>query len=200
MNNKMFVSADLETLGKWSDSVILSLGLTFGHYDKEKAETFQDFKDKGLYIEFDVEEQVKMGRVIYSDVLDWWAGNAPCKEAKEVLRFDTPKVSIRELPNLVKSYYKENGLDPMKMDVYDRTGFDWTKIQHLCEVSLDNAPLFWSYQDVIEITTALKFLGYDRYGNVRPDEFPGLIYHHAMDDAALDAYRIQKCLIEVGVI
>lgn len=103
------------------------------------------------------------------------------------------RVSLRAFPGLFRAFFADRGIDPKKVDFYDRNMFDMTKIQHIFEETLGEQ-VFWDYTAKFEFATALRFLGKDRYGGMRPEDFPGAIYHQPLHDAAMDHCRILKAL------
>lgn len=188
--NKHLAVLDLETLGKFSDAVILSLGLTVSKYD-DKHLSFQDLKDNGLYIKFNIKEQLNKGRKIDQDVLDFWYKQDV--KAKSVLNPSDEDVSLYSVVDIIEEYFKSINLSMKKVDLYDRKSFDIAKLQCICERDL-KCDVPWDYRNDYELATAFRFMGYDRYGNLDIRDIPGAMYHHALDDAACDHLRLLKCL------
>lgn len=191
--NKDFVVVDLETLGKWDSAVVLSAGVVFGSYGT--PQTIESFIERGLYAEFDVKEQLAKQRTMCADVIDWWG--TVKTGAESVLGPDHVKMSLYDFPALCKSFLEDNGVDLKNCDLYDRNSFDMTKLEHVIKNDMCQAKVFWNYGNVLELSTALKFLGFDRYGNLKAGDVPNITYHNALHDAALDAYRLQHCLSAV---
>lgn len=189
---------DTETLAKFDDAVILSLGMVVVPYDNFGTEFLDILKAPGLELKFDVRDQIKTyGRKTEASTIAWWKKQDA--EAKKVLTPCDADVPLEYLPTALDAFIKSTGLDWKQIDLYDRNSFDIKKLQHIYEMNLGKKTP-WDYQACWEIATTLKFLGFDRYGGVRPADVPGMIYHNALHDAALDAYRILKALRAVGVI
>lgn len=180
---------DLETLGVGSDSIILSLGLTVGRYDVPQS--FDQLVSNGLYLKFDLKEQLQAGRKKSDRVIKWWYEQAP--EARKVLIPSPEDVSIYDIDELMCGYFNALGMDIKKVDLYDRNNFDLTKLQYLMEEEL-NKDVFWNYHNTFDIPTAFRFMGFERYAGINAKDVPGCVYHNALHDAALDQLRIYKVL------
>jgi hypothetical protein len=187
------VVVDLETLAVGSDAVILSLGLTVSKYNHSAVKTtFDSLKNNGLYLKFNIKEQLTRGRKTSKRVIGWWYEQE--SGAKKVLNPNPAvDVSLYDLPRLLKEYFDSINLDIKKVDLYDRNCFDISKLQYLFEEEL-GLDVPWNYNNTFDIPTALRFLGMDRYAGVRVSDFPGAMYHNALDDAAVDHMRMMKAL------
>ena len=192
-DNKHFIVVDLETLGMYDDAIILSMGLAFGVYGEEKG--YQAYVDTGFHCTFDVKEQKNQYlRVFNKDTVEWWQKQSP--EAKEILKPSLQNESITKIPGIITSFMKANGINKNAVDLFDRGSFDVKKLAHLIDVNL-GGEIPWNYKNVLEITTFLKALGYDRYANIMHEEFPGCVLHNALHDAAIDAYRLEHCVNKI---
>jgi len=180
---------DLETLGVGSDSAILSLGLTVGRYDAPLS--FDQLVSGGLYLKFDLKEQLQKGRKKSDRVIKWWYEQKP--EARKVLIPSPADVSLYRVEEYLNRYFQSIDLDIKKVDLYDRNSFDLTKLQYLFEEDLDK-DVIWNYHNTFDIPTAFRFMGFERYAGVWADDVPGCTYHNALHDAALDQLRIYKVL------
>lgn len=189
---------DLETLAKFDDAVILSLGMVVAPYDHFGTEFPDLLKCPSLKIKFNVKEQIqKYGRVTSKSTIDFWQKQN--EDARAVLKPSDEDVSIDQLPALLQGFITENGLDWRNIDFFDRNAFDIKKMSHIFEINLGmKTP--WDYQACWEIATALKFLGFDRYAGIHPSKVPGMIYHNAHHDAVLDLHRMMYALKSVGVL
>lgn len=190
--NKL-ASIDFETAGLFDDAVILSLGLTISDYE-DKDVTFDQLVSKGLFLKFKIsEQQEKWGRKLQPSVLAWWKDKTT-PQARLDAWGGADRVSLSELPRLMKEYLTSQGVtDFKKIDWYDRNCFDMSKMQHVHEENLKE-PLWWDYQNRYEFATALRFLGADRYGNMPADSFPNATYHNPLHDAAMDHLRILNAM------
>lgn len=188
--NDYLAVIDLETLGSKSDAVILSLGLTLSRYD-DKSQTFETLTRDGLYLKFDIKEQLERGRKTQDRVIRWWYDQSP--EARKVLIPKSTDISFYSLPEILTNYFNTRGVNIRKCDMYDRKSFDLSKLQYLYEEEL-GGDIPWSPVNEFEVATAFRFMGYDRYAGIQVKDIPGAIYHNALHDAAVDHLRIFKCL------
>lgn len=67
------------------------------------------------------------------------------------------------------------------------------KLQKICEDDL-GGEVFWQYGSIWEVATALRIMGFDRYGDMPASSFPGAIYHNSLHDAAMDHVRFLKAV------
>lgn len=182
---------DLETLAAGSDAPILSLGLTVSRYD-DKSQTFQSLVDGGLYLKFNLKEQLDRGRKPSERVVKWWYEQSP--EARSVL---VPKpnieVSLYDIEHHLTSFFAGKGINIKKVDFYDRNCFDLSKLQYLLEEELGK-DVIWDYHSVFDVATMFRAMGFDRYAGIRVSDFPGAVYHNALHDAAVDHMRLLRTL------
>ena len=80
---------DIETLAQTPDSVILSLGaVKFNPY------SMNDPTD-GIYFKIDVDEQLKLGRVVQNETLEWWTKQP--EDVREEALSEHDRVSLDEV-------------------------------------------------------------------------------------------------------
>jgi hypothetical protein len=181
---------DLETLGMGSETVILGLGLTLGRYDTPL--TFDQMVSEGLYLKFNVKEQLARGRKTSERVVKWWYQQS--KEAQEILRPRPDDVSLYDIDKYLLEFFKKRGLESIHFcDLYDRNCFDLSKIQYLYEEDLKR-DVPWNYHNTFDIPTAFRFMGFERYAGVKVEDVPGCVYHNPLHDAALDHLRLYNVL------
>jgi hypothetical protein len=182
---------DLETLAVGSDAPILSLGLTVSRYD-DKSQTFQSLVDNGLFLKFNLKEQLDKGRKASTRVVKWWYEQSP--EARRVL-IPQPEieVSLYDLETYINGYFHKIGVSFKKIDLYDRNCFDISKLQYLFEEDLGK-DVIWNYTSTFDLPTMFRALGFDRYAGIRVQDIQGATYHNALHDAAVDHLRLMKVL------
>lgn len=200
-NSAGIVSVDMETLGHNNDAVLISLGVIYTPW--VAVDTFQDLvkASKAIYLEFNIAEQIThYKRTTTQSVVEWWHEQSP--DAKEALKPKDTDVSIAQLPEILDEFFRNRCMMKWRdCDTYDRKSYDVSKLQHVWEEELNvESGVPWNYGHVYEFGTALTYLGAGRYGNIRPDDVPGLIYHRADHDALLDSYRLLKNLTLNGVL
>lgn len=190
-----FAVIDSETLAAVDNAVILSIGITVSKYT-DKHLSFDDLIKNGLYRKFDIKEQLDRGRKTQKRVINWWYGQD--SEAKQVLVPNPLQdTSLYDFPKTFDDYFNSLGLNPKNVDFYDRKSFDLTKLQYLYEEELDS-DIPWAPTNDFEISTALRYLGYDRYAGIQVKDIPGATYHNALHDAAVDHIRLLKVLNDDG--
>lgn len=181
---------DFETAGLYDDAVVLSFGMTVSTYDEKVV--FDDLVKDGLYLEFDYVEQVqKYKRKSQKSVMEWWKKQSP--EARAVWNLPPKskykKTSLADFEMECLTFLADRNINPKDVDLYDRKQFDVTKMQHIQEETLGIPGVWWNYQNTFEVATALRMLGFDRYGGMPAESFPGAIYHNALHDSAMDHVR-----------
>lgn len=189
--NEHLAVIDLETIGRWSNACILSLGLTVAKYT-DKDITFERLVSEGLYLKFDLREQIANGRTKDNKTIEWWKKQKA--ESRAVLNPSPQDISIYTLDKHIEKFFRDRNINMKKVDFYDRKCFDINKIQYVYEEELGYETVPWNYISEFELATAMRFLGFDRYGGIKAETYPGVIYHHALHDAALDHLRLMNCL------
>ncbi len=199
MAKKANLFIDLETLGKWDSSIILSAGVTIltDEQLKQPISYSELVLSHTREFKFSIASQKALGRTFELSTLEWW--KAQGEEAKKVLAPSPNDLPIEEIFTKIQAFLSERGLS-WKHDIrtYDRNSFDMTKLQHLWEQSLgrNGRDLPWDYKECWEIATLLKFMSPEnsRYGSIDPYKFedPAFVYHSSGCDAALDALRFHK--------
>lgn len=191
-NNHLAV-VDLETLGAVNDSVILSFGITVSKYTDSHL-GFNELIKEGMYLKFDIKEQIAKGRKKQNRVVKWWYEQTA--EAKQVLIPGPEDVSLYSLDERLTQFFASKNLKIRDVDFYDRKSFDMSKIQYLYEEDF-NKDIPWNPVQEFEVATAFRFLGMDRYAGIQVKDIPGATYHNALHDAAVDHLRLFKALHSV---
>ena len=181
---------DLETLGIASNSVIISAGVTVSRYE-DKDITFQELISNGLERKFDIKEQITLKRAVNDKVVKWWYEQSP--EARKILIPSPTDVSLYTFYDDLVKFFKDKEIDIKKVDFYDRRSFDLSKLEYLF-VEEQKVDVPWDFHKEYEVSTALKYMGFDRYGGIFVKDIEGAVYHNALHDAAIDHLRILKCL------
>ena len=87
---------DLETLGTRPGCVVLTLGAV--KFDPYKLDSFGD----SLYLRFDVDEQIGLGREVQQDTLDWWSKQDPA--VREEALGDSDRVSLETVTKQLNKF------------------------------------------------------------------------------------------------
>ncbi|ACV50225.1 dexA exonuclease A [Delftia phage PhiW-14] len=191
---------DTETLGKWDNAVVLSVGVCMVPMEELfKPHDFTYFKQNSQTWKLSIDDQIALGRKTESGALDFWDKQPP--EAQAILK---PHYEDLKLADFADEFTKWIG-NKWELMLLQRNGFDMVKLQHMFEVSLGRGPYPpWKYDEVFGVETFLRFNSKEqsRYGALDPKTFshPDFVYHDAASDAALDLYRMNLVLSELPPI
>lgn len=156
---------DFETLGTTPDCVVISLGACL-------------FTPKGgikddLYIRFDMSEQLKLGRKIDSETLEWWMSQSD--RARAVFKEKNGE-SIRKTHAFISRMLMNS--DPKKVRVWCKgLDFDVSIINDI--FGMFDQPTPWKFWNVACFRTFLYLTG------IKVDR--SKIAHNALDDARAQA-------------
>ena len=174
---------DLESLGKFPDSVVLSFGMVF--FDLTNVlPTRQQVESTGFYRKLVVNDQLKKGRSTHPETIDWWKQQG--EEAKHVLKPSDDDVSIVEFHSDLKDWLKKNSYDFKNDFIWIRgPQYDAPMITDLFEMyELKNPMNFWKVRDIrtlIDISTG------SRDGKIEiSEDVSWCVKHHALHDCVLD--------------
>ncbi len=189
---------DLETLGCFDDAVILSMGLCLlRDTDLARNIDYDFLLNQSEEFKFDVRTQMALGRKTNKSVMDFWRDQG--ESAKRVLKASPDDQNINQVFGNIEHFLRVRHLQWSDVRIFDRNKFDTSKLAHVWDETLKregNVP--WDYRDVWEIATFLRFNSKEesRYGFIKPENFehPKFVYHSAMCDAALDAFRFYKAI------
>jgi hypothetical protein len=164
------IMVDLETLGTVADSVMLSIGAV--RFNKVTG----NVDDAGFYACVDVDDQLKQGRRIQSDTLQWWLGQDAAAKKALFTHTLTLNEALAELINWMG--------DAEKMEVWSNgADFDLPILHHAVRTQDLELPVkFWNHRCM---RTMKKLPGADAVGR----EFSGT-RHHALDDASNQAQHL----------
>ena len=157
----MHLMIDFETLGTTNDCVVVSLGACL--FDPKSG-----VKEK-LYLRFDIQEQLRMGRKVDGSTIEWWMTQKD--EARAVFR-DKNYESITKLPAFINRLIGSNSKDKMKVWCKG-LDFDIGIMNHIYG-SLD-AQRPWKFWNVVCFRSFLYLTGIKVNSKT--------ISHNALDDA-----------------
>ena len=180
---------DIETLGTHSDSVVLSVGLVA--VDSAEEYTFKQLIEDGLYLKLSASSQIKDGRKIYKDTLEWWGTQGD--GARKVLDPSPDDIPYTELAPSIAAYFKSKGVDSNSVKMYARgSHFDFGILHDLLRRTggLTDKDLPWNYWNIHDSKTVQDTL-IDAKIDVQPPEF---IHHNALHDAAREYMNIQTAI------
>lgn len=185
---------DVETLGKRSNSVILSMACIY--FDPDKTPSYKELYDDAFFAKFDAQDQMKrLGREANKSTMEWWAKQ--CHNVK------------------VKSFKPNPAIDERFEDGYERMR-EWVKTKNdndcwvwargnLDQLVMDDieeqiglTPIF-PYARWRDVRTAVDFLYSTTKGyvdvEVPPwvDKFDPALHvtkHNPIDDCCYDAMML----------
>jgi hypothetical protein len=180
---------DVETLGKRSNSVILSMAAIY--FDPDTKPSPQQLREDAFFAKFNVVEQMKeYRREANQSTMDWW--NKQCRNVR-VASF---------LPNFMDCSFMDgyesmrNWVDSKndtKCWVWARGNLDQLVMDDI-EEQLGLEPI-WPYARWRDVRTAIDFLYNTTSGYVDVD-YPGfnskndITKHNPIDDCVLDAMQL----------
>ena len=93
----MDIMLDIETLSTRPESVVLTLGaVKFSPWASDVN------TDDGLYVRVDVDEQLKLGRHVQQDTVDWWGKQA--EDVQEEALGDHNRTDVEEFLNQLNKF------------------------------------------------------------------------------------------------
>lgn len=181
---------DVETLGLYENAVVLSLACVPFYLNKITSAVV--LADRGFYVKFDADEQIKtFGRKTDKSTLEWWKKQSEDAKKISVTRYTTDQ-SLRAGLTKLSDFIEQSEYDPKNSFVWSRGNyFDFPKIESLYrEVGLPMPYNGWMIRDA---RTFFDLLG-DTTGNgyVWYNKPQSLVKHHALHDAAFDAWSMTK--------
>lgn len=169
---------DLETLGTSSDCVILTLGAV-----KFSPLTSAEPSD-ALYIRFDVDQQVSMGRIIDEGTITWWGKQD--EAVREEALGDEDRTDIETACNQLNKFLV--GVDSIWAQ---GPVFDIAILEHLY-ASL-NRPRPWHYWQIRDSRTLFSLVKSDPRKPFQVD------LHNALADAVTQAKAVQSVFKSLNI-
>jgi hypothetical protein len=185
----MFVF-DVETLGKKSDAVILSMGCIY--FDPKKKPTPEELRKTAFFVKLDANDQIKrLHRTITKSSVDWWAKQCENVRKKSFLPSKTD-IKIEDGHEMMRAWSKSFA-ESKSAWVWARGNLDQLVLDDLEEqLSLD--PVF-TYNRWRDVRTAVDFLTNSSNGYCTVD-YPGfdpdihITKHDPVDDCIYDAMML----------
>jgi hypothetical protein len=184
---------DVETLGKESNSVILSMAAIYFEPDKEPSHT--QLRDSAFFVKFDVQDQIKrLDRKVGKTTIEWWskqcenARNKSFKPRADDITFEIGYEAMRQWANTKND---------SKCWVWARGNLDQLVLDSM-EEQLELKPI-WPFSRWRDIRTAVDFLYGTTNGYVEVDTpawveaFDSKLHitkHNPIDDCVFDAMQL----------
>lgn len=179
---------DVETLGVDSNAVILSAALI--HFDLNEKPDYQKLLDDACFVKFDAIEQIKMGRKVDPDTLNWW------KKQHEYIRGVSLEPSTKDMSAADGIAHMMNYMamipEARKQTMWARGSLDQIVIDHLTgKLDLQTITDYNKWRDV---RTAVDILYGTSNGYCEVDHptfnRAAVIKHHPVHDCAYDAMML----------
>jgi len=184
----MFVF-DVETLGKESNAVILSMACV--HFSDETKSSFQYMKDTSFFVKFDaIDQRKRLKRTFTMSSLEWWKKqclNVRIKSFKPA----PDDVKLEDGIELMRSWASQ--FRESKSWVFARGNLDQLVLDSV-EEQLGIEPVF-HFARWRDIRTAIDFMyntttGYCNVNYPGFDSFLNITKHDPVDDCLLDAMML----------
>lgn len=184
---------DVETLGKDSDAVILSMAAIYFDPDKEPSHT--QLRESAFFAKFKAEQQIKeFNRRVDKGTVEWWSKQ--CENARN----KSFKPHVNDVPfeigHAAMSQWAKSKSDN-DCWVWARGNLDQMVLSHIeDQMGLEN---IWSYARWRDVRTAVDFLYGTKNGYVEVDTpawveaFDSKLHitkHNPIDDCVFDAMQL----------
>ena len=181
---------DVETLGKESNSVILSMACI--HFDPDSKPSPQQLRDNTFFCKFDAADQIKrLNRTVGRTTMDWWAKQ--CDNVK--IKSFKPNTAIDE--RFEDGYERMRRWAKSKNEpdsyVWARGNLDQLVLDSM-EEQLQIEPIF-PFKRWRDVRTAVDFLtgttnGYCKVNYPGFDPYLHITKHNPIDDCVLDVMQL----------
>jgi hypothetical protein len=180
---------DVETLGKESNSVMLSMACIY--FDPDKQPTPDELRKGAFFAKFNVEDQIKrLNRKVGKTTMQWWAKQ--CDNVRTVSFKPNPHdVRFEDGYEAMREWAKTKNDD--KCWVWARGNLDQLVLDSF-EEQLELKPIF-PFNRWRDVRTAIDILYKTSKGYVKVD-YPGfdpalhITKHNPIDDCVLDAMML----------
>lgn len=179
---------DTEGLSWSPHGVILSMAVVpFRMKDSDSLETLVK---RGLYLKFNVKEQIGLGRHIDKGTVDWWKRQS--EDAKKILIPSEEDVYMKEGLEILGSYI--SNWYTRKTGIFWARGiqYDWSLIDDIYHhMEVENPMNGWLLQDT---KTMMRMLTGDLYAKYDLDSGvpEGFVAHDALYDACHEVLKVQE--------
>lgn len=180
---------DVETLGKRSNSVILSMAAI--HFDPDTKPSPQELREGAFFAKFSVKEQVKeYGREMNQPTMDWW--KKQCDNVRTA-SFVPSEVDCSFVDGYESMRKWASSKNDTKCWVWARGNLDQLVMDDI-EEQLELEPI-WPYARWRDVRTAVDFL-YNTTNGYIDVNYPGfnsknhITKHNPIDDCVLDAMML----------
>ena len=181
---------DVETLGKESNSVMLSMAAIY--FDPETKPSYEDLYNSAFFVKFDVEDQVRrLDRKIGKTTMQWWAKQCDIVKAKSLKPNKAVDVKFEDGYEAMRKWAESKKDD--QCYVWARGNLDQLVLDSF-EEQLEIKPI-WPFNRWRDVRTAIDIL-YNTSNGYCPVNYKGfsaeakVIKHNPVDDCAYDAMML----------
>ena len=181
---------DVETLGKESNSVMLSMAAIY--FDPEAKPSYEDLYNSAFFVKFDVEDQVRrLDRKIGKTTMQWWAKQCDIVKAKSLKPNKAIDVKFEDGYEAMRKWAESKKDD--QCYVWARGNLDQLVLDSF-EEQLEIKPI-WPFNRWRDVRTAIDIL-YNTSNGYCPVNYKGfsaeakVIKHNPVDDCAYDAMML----------
>jgi DNA replication protein DnaD len=180
---------DVETLGKESNSVILSLAAIY--FDSATKPSPQELRDSAFFVKFNVEDQIKrLNRKVGKTTMQWWAKQ--CDNVRKT-SFDVSPSDVIFEDGYEKLRQWAESKNDKKCYVWARGNLDQLIIDSF-EEQLEIQPI-WPFQRWRDVRTAIDILyntnrGYCKVDYLGFDPTLHITKHNPTDDCVYDIMQL----------
>lgn len=185
---------DVETLGKESNSVILSMAAIY--FDPDKGPSYKEMYDDAFFVKFDVVDQMKrLDRKVGKTTMQWWAKQ--CDNVKIKSFKPNPAVDVKFEDGYEQMRQWAESKNDSKCYVWARGNLDQLVLDSF-EEQLELTPI-WPFQRWRDVRTAVDFLYGVNTGYVTVEVPPWVesfdpalhvTKHNPIDDCCYDAMML----------
>ena len=185
---------DVETLGKESNSVILSMAAIY--FDPDKGPSYKEMYDDAFFVKFDVVDQMKrLDRKVGKTTMQWWAKQCDNVKIKSFKPDPSRDVKFEDGYEQMRQWAASKNDD--KCYVWARGNLDQLVLDSF-EEQLEIKPI-WPFSRWRDVRTAIDFLYGVTNGYVTVEVPPWVesfdpalhvTKHNPIDDCCFDAMML----------
>lgn len=185
---------DVETLGKESNSVMLSMAAI--HFDPSDKKSYKEYKDSAFFVKFDVEHQIKnLNRKVGKTTMQWWAKQ--CDNVKAVSFRPNKTIDVKFEDGYEQMRKWANSFNEPNSWVWARGNLDQLILDSF-EEQLEIEPI-WPFSRWRDVRTAIDILYETDKGYINVvvppwiDAFDPSVHvtkHNPIDDCAFDIMQL----------
>lgn len=192
MTNGTQVVVDIETRATTDYALITRIAVTPFNFIHDANITFKELVDRTLYLAFDQQEQLDLGRITDADTEAWWA-TQPHELQVESIYPTEHDMKAAEVLLECKRFLKQWNYNHFKSFLWARNySFESGKLQTLSNTVFPGEKHIFNYWNWHECKTFNHILTGGETTKYVPENIDelGFQYHNAKHDAAMDAYRM----------